>query len=208
MNEPNEEMVSRARGRMTTPQPQDTHRMAKRLRPAVHRPAQAVQAIDLGPSLSRDAKGRVRRWGGAADVVIETRTDPDHPNRAPIRAARRRDALSDLLARGSINKRQADAGNRFLDDLCVAAGSSQAGFLGLPGAGVRRDTLPEKQVRAITRVHAVRNRMGLNDRTVFWWVVMDNRGVREWEDRFGQRGQGMAMLGDALDDLDDFYNRS
>lgn len=162
--------------------------------------------IDLGPGLVRDGKGRPRPWGGAADVEVVDRIDPDHPQRASVKGARRRNAVAALLAAGSITKAHADAADRFLDDLSVATGSSYAGFVGMPGSGVRRDTMPDRQLRAIRRVYAIRHDLGLNDGTVFWWVVLDNGGIRAWEDRFRERhGDGLVMLKAALTALADWY---
>lgn len=161
--------------------------------------------IDLGPGLVRDGKGRPRPWGGAADVEVVERVDPDHPNRAAVKGARRRNAIASLLAAASITKAQADAADRFLDDLSIAQGSSQAGFLGIPAAGSRAD-YPDRQLAAIRRVYAIRGALGLNDGTVLWWVVLGNRSVRAWEDRFGHRhGHGLVLLCDALDGLADWY---
>ncbi len=161
--------------------------------------------LDLGPGLVRDAKGRPRSWGGAADVEVADRLDPDHPHRAPVKAARRRNAIAALLAAGSIDKPQASAADRFLDDLSLAQGSSQAGFLGIPASGSRKD-YPEVQLAAIRRVYAIRARLGLNDGTVIWWVVLGNKSVREWEDRFGHtHGEGMTLLRAGLDGLADWY---
>lgn len=163
--------------------------------------------IDLGPGLVRDGKGRPRSWGGAADVEVVERVDPDHPNRAAVKGAQRRDILATMVRGGSIAKPLGDAAARFLDDLSIATGSSYAGFVGMPGSGVKRDTLPDRQLRAIRRVYAIRNDLGLNDGTVFWWVVLDNQTVRAWEDRFRTRhGDGMTLLRAALEGLADWYD--
>lgn len=167
----------------------------------------APSYIDLGPAFTRDGKGRPRALPGAADVELVERVDPDHPQRAPVKAAQRRDVLAAMVRGGSIAKALGDAASRFLDDLSLATGSSHAGFAGMPGSGVRRDTMPDRQLRAIRRVYSIRSDLGLNDGTVFWWVVLDNQTVRAWEDRFRTRhGDGMRLLRAALEGLADWYD--
>lgn len=170
----------------------------------------AEQGADYGPSLRAGKDGRLRTWGGAVVVELESRDDPevvDH--RRVVRGARRRDVLADLEARSVITKRHVDAAAQFLDDCSIASGASACGITGMPAVHGMRAGLPERQVEAITRINRVRLLLGLNAGTVFWWVIFQGGGVREWELQHRvQTGQGSAMLRTALDALDNHYHGS
>ena len=78
---------------------------------------------DLGPSMAPARDGRMRNWGGAAEVLVEDRPDPSITDRTQlVRGARRRNVLDDLHSRGTISKRQYVAATRLLDDCSRASG--------------------------------------------------------------------------------------
>lgn len=165
---------------------------------------------DFGPALRLSRDGRLRPWGGAAQVVLETREDPSKPEqRQVVRGTRRRDALFDLEARRVITKRMFDAGEQFLEDCSIASGGSAGDAIGMPSVTGPRTGLPERQVNAITRINEVRHLLGLNEGTVFWWVLFSNGALNDYEKRHHLRnGTASGMLCNALDALDDHYNGS
>ncbi len=141
-------------------------------------------------------------------MAIEYRNDPSvSDRRRVVRGARRRDVMQDLLARKVITKRMADAAERFLTDCSIASGSSAGDLIGMPTVLGTRSGLPERQVRAIARINAVRLQLGLNSGTVFWWVVFRNAPLDAYEARHHLRnGTASEMLRDALTALDEHYH--
>jgi hypothetical protein len=181
--------------------------MPRRRKPSV--PSYKVEGgVDYGPSLRLSRDGRMKSFGGAAEIAVGYRDDPsvtDH--RQIVRGARRRDVLNDLEARHVITKRMRDAAERFLEDCSIACGSSGFDELGMPSVSGPRSGLPERQVKAITRINVVRHLLGLNSGNVLWWVVFENNSVDAWEKRFRQRhGTGSDLLRRGLDALDEHYN--
>jgi hypothetical protein len=162
---------------------------------------------DYGPSLRLGRDGRLRPWGGASDVVVETRDDPAITTRRTfVRGTRRRNGLAELVSRKTITKRMQDVAEQFLDDCSIAIGASACGITGLPAVHGSYSGFPERQLNAITRVNRIRHLLGLNNGTIFWWVVFDNRGIRDWETLHkAQPGTGSVMLRDALNALDAHY---
>lgn len=167
----------------------------------------AEGGADFGPSLRKGRDGRLRTWGGAVEIEVESRDDPtvvDH--RQIVRGARRRNGLAELVSRRTITKRMLDAAEQFLDDCSIASGASASGITGLPAVHGSYNGFPDRQLNAIRRVNTVRLLLGLNSTTVFWWVVFDNRGIREWEERHKeQAGVGSELLRSALEALDAHY---
>ena len=168
----------------------------------------AEGGADYGPALRPRADGRLVAWGGAAAIELETRDDPSIVDRRrPVRGARRRDVLCDLQARRVITKRMRDAAEQFLDDCSIASGGSAGDEIGMPGVQGPRVGLPERQVRAITRINAVRLALGLNNGTVFWWVIFDNRSLGDYETSYRLRtGTASELLRAALTALDQHYH--
>lgn len=163
------------------------------------------QGVDYGPGVVITAAGRLSQTG-AARVVIEDRPDPSPEVDRRVRGARRYDVIAAMYGDGRLTKRQHDAAQQFRDDLCLAAGRSPGGYTGMPSATGRRDSYPPAQVDAITRVHQVRNVLGLNDGTVLWWCVVLNEAPKAWEVALRvQHGAGIVMLRDGLDALDLHY---
>ena len=170
---------------------------------------------DFGPSVRTRTDGRLISRGPGA-VTLEDRPDLDREpdrsgNRPVVRGARRRCALDGLFGDNAITKRQLDAANRFLDDLCRAQGSSQSSIGALLTGGVSgsagRDAFTEGQRGAIRRVQKVRLMLGLSRETVTWWVVIENRTPRQYDDAHSLRhGTGVQWLCMALDALDVHYN--
>ena len=170
----------------------------------------AEGGADYGPALRPRADGRLVPWGGAAAIEVESRLDPGITDRARlIRGARRRDVLLDLEARRLISKRMRDAAEQFLEDCSIAAGASAGDVVGLPAVTGPRSGLPERQVAAIGRITQVRVLLGLNNGTVFWWVVFFNRSIHDYEREHKLRnGTGAALFRDALQALDEHYHRT
>lgn len=169
---------------------------------------------DLGPSIRQRSDGRLVSRGPGA-VTLEDRPDLDRApdrsgNRPIVRGARRWCVLNDLAAGERITKRQHDAANRFLDDLCTAVGGSTSSIAGLLMGGVsggEREHLSERQRRAIRAVSRVRLMLGLNADTVFWWVIIGNRPAADYETQHRlEHGLGLRWLRIALDALDLHYN--
>jgi hypothetical protein len=150
---------------------------------------------------------------GAPEIILEDREDiarePDRRgNRPVVRGARRSTTLGEMLARGVITKPMHDAATRFLDALSLATGGSGSclgdGIRVAPGS---RTAMPERQLKAITDVRRVMNRLGLNSDTVFWWVVVGNKSPTEFDRRFRIReGTGANWLRASLDQLDTLYH--
>jgi hypothetical protein len=169
----------------------------------------AEAGSDYGPSLRLGKDGRLRSWGGAVAVDIETRDDPtvaDH--RRLVRGARRRDVLIDLQSRRVISKRHVDAAEQFLEDCSIASGSTGGDWSGGGGsvAGPRAG-LPERQVSAITRINHAALVLGLHDGTVFWWVVFQNGSIAAYEVANRLRsGSATDRLRRALTALDEHYH--
>lgn len=169
---------------------------------------------DLGPSIRQRNDGRLVSRGPGV-VVLEDRPDldkdPDRSgNRPVVRGARRWCVLNDLAKGDRITKRQVDAANRFLDDLCTAVGGSSSSIAGLLAGGVsggEREALSERQRRSIRTVQKVRLMLGLNADTVFWWVIIGNRSPADYETQHRlEHGLGLRWLRLALDALDQHYN--
>ena len=169
----------------------------------------AEGGADFGPSVRKSRDGRLRSWGGAVAIEIENRDDPsviDH--RQIVRGARRRNGLAELVSRNTITKRMLDAAEQFLDDCSIASGASACGITGLPAVHGSYNGFPDRQLNAIGRVTQVRLMLGLNSGTIFWWVVFDNKGIREWETLHKvQPGEGSDLLRSALDTLDAHYQQ-
>jgi len=163
------------------------------------------QGADYGTGVVITATGHMRQ-SGAARVVIEDRPDPMPGVDRRVRGARRFDVIAAMFGDGRLTKRQHDAAQQFRDDLCLAAGRSPGGYTGMPSATGRRDSYPPAQLDAITRVHQVRNLLGINDGTVFWWCVVRNETPKAWEVALRvQHGAGINLLGHSLDGLDMHY---
>jgi hypothetical protein len=183
--------------------------LARKRTPSSSTPSYKAEAgADFGPGLRLDRAGRLVSWGGAALVEVENRDDPDISSRRRIvRGARRSDTLAQLEQRKVITKRMRDAAERFLDDCSIASGGAASYSVGMPrGSGVRAG-LPERQVKAITRINQVRHLLGLNSRTVFWAVVFENVSLRDFE--VSQRirnGTAQEMLRAAMTALDNHYH--
>lgn len=168
---------------------------------------------DFGPCVLRGKDGRMS-YVGAPEIILENREDIDREpdrrgNRPIVRGARRSTTLGEMLARGVITKRMHDAATRFLDALSMATGGSGGSFL---GEGIRvapgsRTAMPERQLRAITEVRRVLNRLGIHSDTVMWWVVVGNKSTAEFDRRFRLReGTGADWLRASLDQLDSLYH--
>lgn len=163
---------------------------------------------DYGPSLRLAKDGRMKSFGGAAAIEVVNRDDPSVTDRRHIvRGARRRDVLVDLEARRVITKRMLHAAEQYLDDCSIASGSTASDEVGMPSVLGPRTGLPERQVKAITRINEVRHLLGLNSGTVFWWVVFNNGSLAAYETAHKLRsGSSTDMLRGGLDALDRYYN--
>jgi hypothetical protein len=165
---------------------------------------------DYGPSVFRRDDGRLATRG-PAKVDILARPDIDKPidnagNRPVVLGARRRSSLARLYKALSISKRQHDAANRLLDDLCRAQGGTAGFRMERVQCSGPREAFSERQRRAIRSVESVRVRLGLNSGTVIWWVVIDNKTPSDYDAAFKLRhGTSMAWLRAALDELDAHY---
>jgi hypothetical protein len=183
--------------------------MGKARHPRVPTVAIVTGEADYGPGLHRAKSGRLTNWGGAAQVEVEYRDDPsvtDH--RRPVRGSRRRHALFELLQHRVISKTMFDAAQQFLDDCSIASGGSSADIGGMPYVSGPRTGLPERQVNAITRINEVRHLLGLNDGTIFWWVVFNNGALDAYEARHRLRkGTAADLLRKGLDALEQHYRR-
>lgn len=166
---------------------------------------------DFGPSVSRDRSG-VLVSVGPAQVVMEDREDiafdlNKEGRRPVVRGARRSDALFNLLKDDAITKHQYEAGNRFLDDLSRAQGSTSASFTNVVVSGGTSDGLTESQRQAIRAIERIKLMLGLNRSGVFWWVILDNRTPASYDTEHRMRhGTGVKWLKDDLDRLDEYYN--
>jgi hypothetical protein len=153
-------------------------------------------------------QGRLESRGAGA-AVLEDRADPDPAIKALVRGARRWSVLDDLYRSDLVSKRQFDAANRFLDDLSRAsAGTACSWALLLTARGGGYQGATESQRRAIRAVQRVRLMLGISRDTVLWWVLLDNRPPREFEDAHGLGHIGLALLWlrHALDGLDEYYH--
>jgi hypothetical protein len=168
----------------------------------------AEPGADFGPALRPDKAGRLVTWGGAAMVAIESRDDPAISGRRRIvRGARRSDALAMLEARRVITKRMRDAAERFLDDCSIACGGSACDSIGMPSYSGLRSGLPERQVKAITRVNQVRLLLHSNRGAVFWLVLFENVSLRDFETaRRLRHGEAAVLLRASLAALDAHYH--
>jgi hypothetical protein len=165
------------------------------------------QPKDYGPSVTHDEDGRLLSQG-AGRVVLEDRPDPNNPQRL-IRGAKRYSVIHGLYARGRINRHQYQAAMRFVDDMAIAVGQSPADSLSrlgrCRGSGERSDP-SQRVLDALTRVRRVVELLQLRRDGVFWWVVVWNGGVRQYDERYGLRfGTAAKWLRDALDALDRHY---
>lgn len=174
-----------------------------------HRRVAAYPPADYGPALIRTEHGDLRAWGGAADVVVSTRPDGDHPTLNVV-GARRSDGLLDLYARNGLSRAQLDVAIRFRDDCALAAGARIHGDNG----GVRSafDAAAygpaEAQLDAQKRVRGARDAIGDVAKNVVLWVVERSCSVGRYDTAMGQReGRGAQTLRDALDRLMRFYDR-
>jgi len=172
-------------------------------------PAAHPDAIDYGPALTRDARGNLVSWRGAALVDVDTRPDGDHPTREVV-GARRRDGLIDLYTRGSLDRAQFAAFARFRDDLSRADGArAHDDDSGVRAAFSAASYGPgDAQLDASARVAGAWQAMGLIAAGVVSWVVVSAGSVRDYETCKRQRnGSGAAMLRAAADRLIAYYDR-
>lgn len=174
-----------------------------------HKPRELLvldQGSDYGPghSLSR---GRLKSWGGAADVVLEERGDLDNPKAGrTIRGGRRRIALDDLLSRGTITQRHHDAVVEFLK-WCSTAGSGSSGEFGMRGGGMPATSLPERQLKAAMKVRLAWDALGRMGRPIFAWTIFDNRSLGDYERHLGlKEGGAGTRLRLTLTMLDEHFN--
>lgn len=168
--------------------------------------------IDYGPSVRQDAHGRLFSVG-AGQVFLEDREDPDRDpdrsgNRPVVRGARRRSALLDLYARGTINARDLRCANRFLDDLSLAAGTSSRDPVPSVASAAPWQRVPHQaQLDALKRVRRLSDVLGLPSDRVFFWVVLEDRSMRSYEEYHKLRhGAAVPALKQALEAVDRFYN--
>lgn len=140
---------------------------------------------DYGPGLRRNAAGRIVAVRNAADSVIEDRDDTTIAGRkVTVRGARRRNAMLELLLRGTIEKHQWQASERFLDDLSLAGGSTPGQRLDGIRTPLQPSTGPaERQVAAIGRVNAAVRVIGGGTTSPFWHVAFMNGALRDYERR-------------------------
>jgi hypothetical protein len=166
-----------------------------------------VLSFDPGPSMRQRPDGTLISIGPGA-VELEDRSEPGRDTR--IRGAHRANVLDDLHARHVITKRQHDAAVRFLDDCSLASGGGMvADFMAVRSPPGPRSGLPEVQTDAIGRVNQVIRLLGLNDGTVFWWVVFKDRRLGEYDAKETQReGTAARMFRDALTALDEHYGKT
>lgn len=197
-------------------------RNSKRIRLEQRRAAQAAQAElppavatvsdghDYGPGLRRDEGGRLVDWGGASNVEVTWRADPEYPDKyRPVRGSRRRHAIFDLLLRRVITKRMFDAAQQYLDDCSIATGGSAPESFGMGGSSWPNAAMPERQLNAVTRVNEVHARFDMSVGTVFWWVVLNNGALTEFCSYRGIRnGSATDGLVGVLHELDEHYHRS
>jgi hypothetical protein len=162
-------------------------------------------SFDPGPSLRQQRDGTLEGHGPGRVELIDVL---DTKGNVTGRGARRRNVLNDLLARGVIAKRQHDAATRFLDDCSLASGGGLvANFLAMPSASGPRSGLAEVQTAAITRVRQIFHLLGLNNGTVFWWVVFDDKRLDDYDALHKiRKGTASTMFKLALTALDEHYH--
>lgn len=162
---------------------------------------------DYGPEVAHLQDGRLRVIGGAARILIEDRVDPTISDRQQlVRGARRATTLLELKNRGVITKFQADAAERFLDDLSLATGSSSCSDLGTRVSSSTKVDMFQVALDAMTRVNQAMVIVRKQNNNVFFWTVFLDRGLREFDQRYRHRnGTGAGMLRDTLSALDALY---
>ena len=168
--------------------------------------------IDYGPSVRQATDGRLFSIG-AGQVFLEDREDhtrdPDHSGKRPVvRGARRRTALLDLYARGTLNQRDLRAALRFVDDLSLATGTSSRELVPSVASAAPWQRIPHQaQLDAMQRVRRLSGVLGLPSDRVFFWVVLEDRSMRSYEE-FHRLRHGTAVHGlkQALEAVDRFYN--
>lgn len=171
-----------------------------------------MHLADFGPSIDFDRAGRHISIGPGR-VVLEDREDPgrapDQSGRRPVvRGARRHSVLLELYGRGTLNRRELQTALRFVDDLCLAAGSSSRELVGSVRAPSPSQAEPQRvQLDALRRVRRIVEMLRSHGDGVFWWVVVEDRGMRDYEERYGIRhGRASAWLRDAIGAVDRVYN--
>lgn len=171
-----------------------------------------MHLADLGPSVAFDHAGRLTSTGPGR-VVLEDREDParapDQSGRRPVvRGARRHSVLLDLYGRGTISQHELRAALRFVDDLCLAAGSSSRELVGSVRAPSPSQAEPQRvQMDALRRVRRIVEMLRSHGDGVFWWIVVEDRGMRDYETRYGIRhGRAVAWLHDVIGAVDRVYN--
>lgn len=171
-----------------------------------------MHLADYGPSVDVDRTGRYLSTGPGR-VVLEDREDlarePDQSGRRPVvRGARRHSVLLDLYGRGTIQQTEFRTALRFVDDLCLAAGSSSRSSVGSVRSPSPSQAEPQRvQLDALRRVRRIAELLRAHGDGVFWWVVVEDRGLRDYETRYGIRhGRAVAWLHDAIGAVERVYN--
>lgn len=127
---------------------------------------------DYGPGLTMDARGRLRSWGGAAEVVVEDRPDPDKPDRGrtpiTVRGARRHDAVLAVFGKSA----ELEAAERFRDDCAAASGIRQGVAIVRSGFDQWHYGPPDQQLDAQSRARAAWQAMGMEHAGLVSFVVL------------------------------------
>lgn len=157
---------------------------------------------DLGPSV-RSVRGRAVSTGPAA-VIVEDRAEPGTTTQ--VRGARRQSVLLDLCGRGAIDRPMFTAACRFIDDLSLASGARPRDPLSLSRMAPWQRTPAQAQLDALRRVRRVVELLHLQADRVFWWVVIEDRSLSDYDRAHQLRnGTGGYRLRAAMSAVERFY---